>query len=189
MHNNNLILKKFQKYSKNTSIKFINYTIKIIGPLGILEKTLINNKNNNLYYLIHLWNITPMNNLIISQKNLKIFFDILNKLIIGVNYGWFFGFNITGRGFTFKLKKKNNLFFLKIKIGYSHFIYYKINKNIMLHVSKKKNKLIIFSLDFWLITKIAYQIRNLRSKHTYKMQGINFFDEKLIIKPGKKKQV
>lgn len=51
---NNLILKKFQKYSKNTSIKFINYTIKIIGPLGILEKTLINNKNNNLYYLIHL---------------------------------------------------------------------------------------------------------------------------------------
>lgn len=187
--NNNLILKKFQKYSKNTIIKFTNYKIKVIGPLGILEKILINKKNHSLYYLIYMSNINSLNNLVISNRNLKIFFDILNKLIIGVNYGWYFGFNITGRGFTFKLKKKDNLFFLKIKIGYSHFIYYKINENIMLKVSKKKNKLFFFSLDFWLITKMAYQIRNLRSKHTYKIQGIHFFDEKIIVKPGKKKQV
>lgn len=85
--NNNLILKKFQKYSKNTNIKFINYKIKVIGPLGVLEKILINNKNKNLYYLIYLSNVQSLNNLVISNKNLKIFFDILNKLIIGVNYG------------------------------------------------------------------------------------------------------
>jgi ribosomal protein L6P/L9E len=58
----------------------------------------------------------------------------------------------------------------------------------MIKISKKKNKLFLFSLDFWLLTKVINQLRNLRSKHTYKIQGIYFFDEKIIVKPGKKKQ-
>ena len=185
----NLIFNKFQKYNKNTFIKFINYKIQVIGPLGILEKLIIKNNNNKIYYLLLLINKKYQNNLIISEKLLKSLFDILNKLIIGVNYGWYFLFNITGRGFTFKLKKKNNLFFLKLKIGYSHYIYYNINKKIMIKISKKKNKLFFFSLHYWLLTKMVYQLRNLRSKHIYKIQGIQFFDEKIVVKPGKKKQV
>ena len=185
-----LILKKFQKYNKNTLIKFINYKIKVIGPLGILEKIFINKNNKSLYYLFIINNsVNYKNNIIISNNLIRSFFNIIEKLLIGVNYGWYFGFNITGRGFTFKLRKKNNNFFIKIKIGYSHFIFYKINKNIMIKISKKKNKLFFFSLDFWLLSKMVNQLRNLRSKHTYKIQGIHFFDEKIIVKPGKKKQV
>jgi ribosomal protein L6P/L9E len=127
--------------------------------------------------------------MIISNKLLRVLFNILNKMVIGVLYGWYFCLNIVGRGFTFKIKKKNGINFLKLKIGYSHFLYYKLNPNIMLKISKKKNKLFLFCLDFWLLSKFVYQIRNLRSKHTYKLQGIHFFNEKIVVKPGKKKQV
>lgn len=33
--------------------------------------------------------------------------------------------------------------------------------------------------------KLGYQIRNLRSKHIYKIQGISFLNEEIIVKPGK----
>lgn len=77
---------------------------------------------------------------------------------------------------------------MRLKVGYSHIVYYKIPNNIFVKINKKRNRLFIFSLDFWLVSKVAFQLRNLRSKHVYKKQGITFFKEKIIIKPGKKKQ-
>jgi len=83
-----LILKKFQKYNKNTLIKFLNYKVKVIGPLGILEKNFINKNNKSIYYLFILNNINFGNNNIFVSKNLvKVFFNIIEKLIIGVTYG------------------------------------------------------------------------------------------------------
>lgn len=83
-----LILKKFQKYNKNTLIKFINYKIKVIGPLGILEKIFINKNNKSLYYLFIINNsVNYKNNIIISNNLIRSFFNIIEKLLIGVNYG------------------------------------------------------------------------------------------------------
>jgi ribosomal protein L6P/L9E len=112
----------------------------------------------------------------------------LFKLLAGVLNGWFFSFNIFGRGFSFRLKNKNNELFLKLKIGYSHFVYFKLNKEILVKISKKRNKLFLFSLNFWLLYNVAYKLRNLRSLHIYKIQGILFNNEKITLKPGKKKQ-
>lgn len=181
-----LVLNKYLKYGENLNIKFLNYYIRAEGPLGVIEKRFLF-KYNKIYFV---WNNKNFKNLIIvSNKFLKFLLFEITRLLAGVYHGWYIGFNITGRGFTFRIKKYNNNYYLKIKIGYSHFIYYLTKKNLWINISKKKNKLFLYSLDFWYISKIANQIRNLRSKHTYKLQGISFFDEHIVVKQGKQKQI
>ena len=165
--------------NKKVTIKFCNKCIYIHGPLGFLLKKIIFNNNNNFYTFNNLY-------LIINNKLFSLFLKDLNKLIIGVIFGWYLVLNIAGRGFNFKIKKQKDSFFLKLKIGYSHYIYYQLPYDFWVKTSKKKTKLFIFNLNFWKLMKLGYQIRNLRSKHTYKIQGISFYNESIIIKPGKK---
>ncbi len=85
-----LILEKFKKYNKNHNvvIKFINYQIKVIGPLGIIEKKILNKNKKSIYFLFILNNLKFFNNnIIISKTLIKSFFDIIDKLIIGVTFG------------------------------------------------------------------------------------------------------
>jgi ribosomal protein L6P/L9E len=172
------LLTNFNKYG-NININFENNKIILKGPLGFIEKEY---KLKNLKIL--------SSNIILIKKNFYFtFLKELEKLIIGISYGWYFDLAIFGRGFNFRLFSKNNKKYLKIKIGYSHFVYYELPKTIFIIVSKKKNRLILFSLNFFELSKIALQIRKIRSKHTYKIQGIKYFDENIIIKPGKQKQV
>lgn len=172
------LLTNFNKYG-NVNIFFENNKVILKGPLGYLEKS---------YSLKNLKIIN--NNILLIKKNFYLTsLKELEKLIVGVSYGWYFDLAIFGRGFTFRLFTQNDKKYLKIKIGYSHFVFYELPKTIYVIISKKKNRLILFGLNFWDLSKIALEIRNIRSKHTYKIQGIKFFDENIVIKPGKQKQV
>lgn len=172
------LLTNFNKYG-NVNIFFENNKVILKGPLGYLEKSY---SLNNLKII--------NNNILLIKKNFYLtFLKELEKLIVGVSYGWYFDLAIFGRGFTFRLFTQNDKKYLKIKIGYSHFVFYELPKTIYVIISKKKNRLILFGLNFWDLSKIALEIRNIRSKHTYKIQGIKFFDENIVIKPGKQKQV
>lgn len=182
--NINLLLRwVFLLNNEKILLKLLFNKVKLFGNLGSIEKCF--NSTSNISY----FNYDYLNNVVVlSNIFLKSFLNFLLKMIIGVIFGWFFFFNIFGRGFSFRLKKKFNILFLRLKVGYSHIVYYKIPNNIFVKINKKRNRLFIFSLDFWLVSKVAHQLRNLRSKHTYKKQGIVFFKEKIIVKPGKKKQ-
>lgn len=179
MQVSNLNWKVLKKYLvKYITIKINNNIIFVKGPLGLIKKQFLN-KRNKYYYSIN------YSHLIIRKSFLLPFLKDLNKLIIGVLFGWFLVLTIKGRGFNFRIKKIKNKTFLKFKIGYSHYVYYLINDNYWIKISKKKTKLFIFGLDFWKLMKLGYQIRNLRSKHIYKIQGISFLNEEIIVKPGK----
>jgi hypothetical protein len=85
-----LVLEKFKKYNNNYNVvlKFINYQIKVIGPLGIIEKKLLNKDKKSIYFLFILNNFKIFNNnIIISKTLIKSFFSIIDKLIIGVTFG------------------------------------------------------------------------------------------------------
>ena len=172
------LLTNFNKYG-NVQISYEHNKLIFKGPLGYLEKVY---SINNLKFIKN-------NILLIKNKFYLTFLKELEKLIVGVSYGWYFDLAIFGRGFTFRLFTQNDKKYLKIKIGYSHFVFYELPKTIYVIISKKKNRLILFGLNFWDLSKIALEIRNIRSKHTYKIQGIKFFDENIVIKPGKQKQV
>ena len=188
-------LYKFFGKQVNISVKFdeVNnkyFFLVISGILGKLEKKyLIKN-----YLLLLQKNVNELNNVtiisLILRKDLyKSFLKDFEKIILGVTIGWGTSLDITGRGFNFKIEERNNNKYLRIKIGYSHFVYYKIPSNILIKLSKKKTKLLIYGLDYWIVWKLALQLRSLRSLHTYKVQGISFSNEKIILKPGKQKQI
>jgi hypothetical protein len=84
---NKLIIFKFQKYNKLIKYAFLHNKIIVKGPLGILEKNIINNSNEFLYYLFKFNSLSLFNNMIISNKLLRVLFNILNKMVIGVLYG------------------------------------------------------------------------------------------------------
>lgn len=196
MSNQNLLLKyNVSPIKQIATIKVLYSTIKIVGILGVViftckyKNVCKNQILPKFYYIRPTFTQYLSNSFIISNLFINSFLMDIVKLLFGVNYGWFFSFNIAGRGFSFRLKKKTNLVSLKIKIGYSHFVFIPVDKQILVKIAKKRNKLILFSLNFWILSKLVWQLRNLRSKHTYKIQGIFFFNEKIKVKPGKKKQI
>lgn len=150
------------KYTKNSAvdIKILYTTIKVIGSLGciLLDFKYFVKKLNNFffkfYYIKPLYSNYVFNSFIISNSLISSFFIDLVKLMFGVSYGWFFNFNVVGRGFSFRLKKKNHHIFLKVKIGYSHFVYFCVSSQILVKIAKKRNKLIFFSLNFLILAKL-----------------------------------
>ena len=93
--------------------------------------------------------------------------------------------NIIGVGFrvsTLKLLGENLLHF---KLGYSHFIYFKIPKNLKIFCFKA-NKLFILGHSYLFVTQIAALIRSYKRPEPYKGKGIIYTTETITLKEGKK---
>lgn len=45
--------------------------------------------------------------------------------------------------------------------------------------------MLLYSIDYFYLKKIIHYLRYLRGNHTYKIEGIHFENEKIILKPGK----
>jgi large subunit ribosomal protein L6 len=88
-------------------------------------------------------------------------------------------------GVGYKVLVAENKKFLQLKLGYSHNLYYKIPKTIKLEV-RQSTKIFIFGYDFLNVCDIASVIRNFKKPEPYKGKGILYFDEKILLKEGKK---
>lgn len=74
---------------------------------------------------------------------------------------------------------------LHFKLGYSHFIYFKIPKNLKIFCLKA-NKLFILGNSYLFVTQIAALIRSYKVPEPYKGKGILYTTEKIALKEGKK---
>jgi len=71
------------------------------------------------------------------------------------------------------------------KLGYSHSIFFKVNKSIKIF-SLKRTKLFIWGDSYQSITKTAALIRSYKKPEPYKGKGILYENEKIQLKEGKK---
>jgi large subunit ribosomal protein L6 len=78
---------------------------------------------------------------------------------------------------------KNKL--LLFKLGYSHFLYFKISSTVKIFCLKM-TKLFIYGNSYKNVTKIASLIRSYKKPESYKGKGILYETEKIILKEGKK---
>jgi large subunit ribosomal protein L6 len=78
---------------------------------------------------------------------------------------------------------KNKL--LLFKLGFSHFLYFKIVKSVKIF-SLKLTKLFIYGNSYKSITQIASLIRSYKKPEPYNGKGILYDTEKIVIKEGKK---
>ena len=129
----------------------------------------INIPNNKLKKLKSL---QGTNLALIKQCLIEISILLYQKLkFIGVGYR------------VFSVNNLNNKLLL-FKLGYSHFLYFKLLNNFKFF-NLKMTKLFIFGHSYQNITQIASLIRSYKKPEPYKGKGILYDTEKIMLKKGK----
>ena len=88
-----------------------------------------------------------------------------------------------GVGFRVESLETN---FIKLKLGFSHFVFIKIPPYISVF-SPKKTRLILKSIDEQLLKEFSSKICSFKLPDVYKGKGILYKNQILTLKEGKKK--
>ncbi len=149
--------------------KKLSYILKIISPKGCLYL--------NLLFL-------TKNSSILKKKSLLVtFFRLFQQALIGLNLGYITNLLFRGVGFRVEMLDKH---FLKLKLGFSHFVFFKIPSQIQIF-SPKKTRLILKSFNKQFLNQFASKICSFKFPDVYKGKGILVKNQILQLKKGKKK--
>lgn len=114
----------------------------------------------------------------------KLLLNNFKKTVTEIKNNFFNKLKLVGIGFKLFLTKFHNV--LSLKLGFSHFIFFKIhitNFNIKI---LKDTQLFIKSPFFSDIKNLFGLIRKLKFPEIYKGKGIFYANEKILLKKGKK---
>jgi len=118
-----------------------------------------------------------------KKASYSTFFRLFQKALVGVSLGFVVRLAFWGVGFRVE-SFLNNI--LKLKLGYSHFIYINIPDYIKIF-SPKKTSLILKSFDEQLLKEFSSKICSFKTPDAYKGKGILYKNQILKLKEGKKK--
>jgi large subunit ribosomal protein L6 len=128
--------------------------------------------------------ITQQNLSFMQKKSLySTFFRLFQKALVGVSLGFVVRLAFLGVGFRVESFVDN---ILKLKLGYSHFIYINIPFYIKIF-SPKKTLLTLESFDEHLLKEFSSKICSFKIPDVYKGKGILYKNQILKLKEGKKK--
>lgn len=128
----------------------------------------------------------------VTKKNLPVkdkrmysstFFRLFQKQLLGVCLGFVTRLNFVGIGFRIESIENG---FLKLKLGFSHFIFIKIPPYINVF-GQKKTTLVVESIDDQLLKAFCSKLQALKFPDAYKGKGILYKNQTIILKEGKKK--
>lgn len=156
--------------SSNIKLFANNQTLSVRGPQGSLFLKIPTTHHINLS---------------IAKKKAKypLFFRSLQKAVVGVSLGFIVRLIFVGVGFRVESLSKN---LLKLKLGFSHFVFIKIPPYITIF-SPKKTRLILKSIDEQLLKEFSSKICSFKFPDIYRGKGILYKYQKLVLKEGKKK--
>ena len=166
---------------------------KIIILKGVLSKKalkldvqLFTIKSQNILKVSQLPFFKISNN---EQKKLKAFqgttVALIKQLIVETSTVLYQKLKFVGVGYrVFDVDNSKNKLLL-FKLGYSHFLYFKISSTVKIFCLKM-TKLFIYGNSYKNVTKIASLIRSYKKPEPYKGKGILYETEKIVIKEGKK---
>ncbi|NDV69821.1 50S ribosomal protein L6 [Dysgonomonas sp. 25] len=110
--------------------------------------------------------------------------SLLNNMVIGVSEGYRKELELVGVGY----RASNEGQVLELSLGYTHQIFLKLPKEIILETKAERNKnplIILESCDKQLIGQVCAKIRSFRKPEPYKGKGIRFVGEQIRRKSGK----
>ncbi|MDD2656505.1 MAG: 50S ribosomal protein L6 [Patescibacteria group bacterium] len=103
----------------------------------------------------------------------------LNNMILGVTEGFKKELEINGVGYKVAMQGKD----LKLEVGFSHPVIFKIPDSVVAKV--EKNVISLESYDKEMLGSIAAEIRSVRKPEPYKGKGIKYMEEIIRRKAGK----
>jgi len=111
--------------------------------------------------------------------------SLLKQILFDMSLFFCKKLNLKGVGFRVSLLNILGKNLLHFKLGYSHFIYFKIPKNLKIFCLKA-NTLFIQGHSYVFVTQIAALLRSYKAPEPYKGKGVLYTTEKIILKEGKK---
>jgi large subunit ribosomal protein L6 len=117
------------------------------------------------------------------KQNKTLFYRLLQKGIVGVNFGYINRLLFVGVGYRIESLTDK---IITLKLGYSHLVTIKIPASIKAY-SPKKSSLILKSFDSQKLNLFTARIRSYRFPDVYKGKGILLKNEKIRLKSGKNK--
>ncbi len=170
------------------------YKINLNNKINIiLEKKYIYIYNKDYIIKHRNNNITKINlkeeKLIIStsqkEKKYKSMINTTYKLLTNYINGIINKYNkkLIIHGIGFKCLKENDL--LKFYLGFSHKIFINIPNNILIKINN--NEISIIGISKCNIGLYSAKIKKIKKINSYKLKGIKYHDEKIILKSPKKK--
>lgn len=180
---------------KNLRLILTHKYLIIITKNGIIKfqtnfyNLFINNENLYFDFNNYTINILPIMfyyanknyiNLTTKIKLLKFYKNYLNNFYNAI-YSAIYPYKITLllKGIGYKFIIENNI--LKIRVGYSHFISYKLNPEIYFNI-ENPTTLTLYSNNKLILTKVASFLKHQKSINFYKGTGIFYIDECITLK-------
>lgn len=135
------------------------------------------NQNNSINFTFNLPNLPGV------RANWGLTRATVDNAIAGVSTGFTKELNLVGLGLRATIDNKNVLF---LSLGYSHGISYIIPEGV--HVAcPKPTTILVSGINKQLVNQVAAKIRNLKKPEPYKGKGIQYKNEIVLRKEGKKK--
>nr|YP_010377358.1 ribosomal protein L6 [Nitzschia dissipata]QYB23045.1 ribosomal protein L6 [Nitzschia dissipata] len=140
--------------------------------------------------LLIISNISNTQTSIIGKKKAKIMqgttLAMVKHALIEINYKLYNKLKFVGVGYrAFQMDNplENQIF---LKLGYSHMIYFKIPNSLNSHIIKFTTLFIFGNSSYSDVTKLVSLIRDCRTPEPYKGKGVLRYEEKILLKKGKK---
>jgi large subunit ribosomal protein L6 len=111
--------------------------------------------------------------------------NLLKQMLLDISSFSCKKLNLIGVGFRVVILKTTRMTLLHFKLGYSHYVYFKIPKNLKIFCLKA-NKLFILGDSYSFVNQVAALVRSFKIPERYKGKGIIYTTEKIILKEGKK---
>ncbi len=103
----------------------------------------------------------------------------IKNMVVGVTEGFKKQLEVNGVGYRVSMQGTD----LKLEVGYSHPVIYKVAPEVK--ASVEKNVITLESADKELLGRVASEVRAVRKPEPYKGKGIKYMDEVIRRKAGK----
>ena len=107
---------------------------------------------------------------------------MIENIITGVSNGFERQLEINGVGYRASMQGKN----LQLALGFSHDVVYEAPDGITI-ACPKPTEIVISGIDKQQVGQVASEIRGFRKPEPYKGKGVNYAEERIVRKEGKKK--
>ncbi len=172
------------KIPQSVNVNIQDKKVLIIGPLDSMSYII---PNGNIHLKVEKQTII----FLASNKNRRANMimgtmqALLNNIILGVTVGFEKKLSIVGIGF--RVSKEESLGSIKLNLGFSHDIQYKIPSGIKIECPSQ-TEIVVKGSDKGLVGQVAADLRSYRRPEPYKGKGIRYSDEVPLIKETKKKR-
>lgn len=154
-----------------------SHDVIVKGPKGELRESILEgmkfSQENDQFV------VSRPNDEAINRAKHGLMRSLVNNMVVGVTKGFEKQLEVNGVGFRVALAGAD----LKMKLGFSHDILYKVPQGITIAIDQ--NKITVSGINKQQVGQTAAEIRSYKKPEPYKGKGIKYIDEHIIRKSGK----